>query len=370
MSRIALYLPDLNAGGAEQVMLKLAGSFSSCGHRVDIVLARAEGMLLDSIPDGVNMVDLKAGRFLPGRLGFGIEAAGMLSKYLRNVRPKVLLSTLTGANLTAILAVRLSLASETRLVLREASSIVNLRNSMYRFLLKKTYPWADHIITVSQQIGAELVGVYGLSPESISPIPNPIDIERIRTQGMEVPNHPWYVLHELPVIISAGRLTPAKDFETLIRAFAIVRERINARLLILGEGPLRKDLQTLITRLGLEEDIELPGFVMNPYPFIKHSELFVLSSRWEGFPNVLLEALALQTEVVATDCPTGPKELLASGTYGHLVAPGDYESLAVKIQDVLQGNSSPSQSLINRAMQYRLDNITAQYLERLLVEGE
>jgi glycosyltransferase involved in cell wall biosynthesis len=150
----------------------------------------------------------------------------------------------------------------------------------------------------------------------------------------------------------------------LIEAFAQVRKSHPTRLLILGEGEERPQLEALIRQLGLEQDVNLPGFVSNPYPYMAHAALFVLSSRWEGLPTVLVEAMSLRTPVIATDCPSGPREILGNGQYGQLVPVGDSSALALAIQNFLvNGGACPCEESWKP---YELDFVTDQYLNMLL----
>jgi len=178
-------------------------------------------------------------------------------------------------------------------------------------------------------------------------------------------NHPFYVTHTDPVILGVGRLEEQKDFASLINAFSLVHERIPARLVILGEGQDRHALQALIDSLGLQEWIDLPGFDINPFAFMKRSAVFVLSSKWEGLPNALIQALTCGCPVVSTDCLSGPAEILNDGEYGHLVPVGDAQALAEAILAVLQGSTrKPPQNWLN---QFKPETIIPQYLTILCV---
>jgi glycosyltransferase involved in cell wall biosynthesis len=196
-------------------------------------------------------------------------------------------------------------------------------------------------------------------------VPNPVITNELFELAKTPLHHPWFKPKESPVILAAGRLTRQKDFPTLIQAFALVRPNFAARLIILGEGRDRTILQDLIVRLSLQDWIDLPGFVTNPYAYMKQADLFVLSSRWEGSPNVLTEAMALGLPVVATDCQSGPREILQEGRLGPLVPVGDSKALSQAMLRVLQ-DPLPAHQLEEGVKKYR-DVISAQrYLDIML----
>ena len=179
----------------------------------------------------------------------------------------------------------------------------------------------------------------------------------------EALDHPWFLPGEPPVILGVGRLTQAKDFPTLIRAFALVRKKHPARLMILGEGEERSKLETLVQELGLEKEVSLPGFVDNPYKYMKRAAVFVLSSKWEGFGNVLVEAMALGTPVVSTNCPSGPAEILENGRWGRLVPVGDVYALAEAIIETLDEEHHPD--VANRAKDFAVELAVEKYINVL-----
>lgn len=300
MTHIALFLPDLNGGGAERVMLTLAKYFVRQGHRVDLVLARAEGALLPLLPPTVRLVDLRVGWRNWGLLGLAVSATLKLMAYLRREQPDVLLSTLTGANLVAVLA-RQFAGNTVRLVLREASTLRNVKSRFRLWLMRRLYIRADVVVALTEVMYQEIISVLGLPPSRLTCIPNPVDVDFIRSQAMMDLKHPWFTLGDLPIIISIGRLSPPKDFVTLIRAVAELRSRgVEFRLVILGEGPLRDELEDLVREFQIESNVLMPGFDVNPYRWIARCQIFVLSSLWEGYPNVVLEALALGKPVLMT----------------------------------------------------------------------
>jgi glycosyltransferase involved in cell wall biosynthesis len=350
-------------GGAERSMLKLAGGIAARGYTVDLVLvARAEGPFLAEVPASVRLVDLKASRLM--------TSLPALVRYLRREQPAALLSVLR-ANIMALLARRLA-GVPTRVVVSERNTLSqqarhyasDLRMRLTPQLVRRFYPWADGIVAVSKGVADDLVQVARIPRERISVIYNPIVTPDLRAKAQAPLEHPWFGSGEPPVILAVGRLTAQKDYPTLIQAFAQVRKTRAARLLILGEGEERPVLEALVRQLGLEQDVRMPGFILNPYPFMVQAALFVLSSRWEGLPGVLIEALYCGAPLIATDCPSGPREILAEGKYGLLVPVGDPIALSRAIEATLAGNRThpPRESWLP----FELETVVSQYINVLL----
>jgi len=337
--KLALFLPSLRGGGAERVMVNLARGFVERGLQVDLVLAKAEGPYLSRVSSEVQVVDLGARRVLYSLPG--------LVRYLRRERPQAMLSALNHANIVAIWA-KILARVKTRLVVSEHNTLslstTNapfVRAKFMPLLIGTFYPYADAVVAVSHGVAEDLIAQTGLPAEKIKVIYNPVVTPELFTKAEEPLDHPWFRPGEPPVVLGVGRLTKQKDFLTLIRAFALVRKERPARLMILGEGEERPNLEALVRELGLEEDVALPGFVENPYKYMKRAAVFVLSSRWEGLSNVLIEALALGTPVISTDCPSGPAEILEGGKWGRLVPVGEPRVLAYAILETLQGKRDP-----------------------------
>jgi glycosyltransferase involved in cell wall biosynthesis len=204
------------------------------------------------------------------------------------------------------------------------------------WLIARGFPRAHAIVAPSQGAAENLARVTGIPRDSIEVIDNPVVSASLISKSRLPTDHHW-LAGNIPVVIGIGRLTRQKDFATLLRAFAVVRRQRPARLIILGEGEDRPALADLAMNLGIADDVDLPGFVANPYAILSRAALFVLSSRWEGLPGVLIEALACGTKVVATDCPSGPREILDNGAYGQLVPVGDDKAMAVAILRAITG---------------------------------
>jgi glycosyltransferase involved in cell wall biosynthesis len=359
--RLAIFLPGLYDGGAERTLLNLAEGIAARGFPVDLVLARAEGPYMAEIPGSVRVIDLKATRVM--------TCLPALVRYLKNERPAALLATLY-ANIIAVWARRMA-GVPHRVVLNEQNTLTSvstgekdLRWKLYPELAKWFYPWADGITAVSKGVADDLMKATGLSGCQVQIIYNPIVTPDLLKKSKAPLDHPWFQVGEPPVILGVGRLTAQKAFDVLIEAFSKVRKSYMARLLILGEGDDRLMLEALVKRLGLEEEVDMPGFVANPYSYMAHAALFVLSSRWEGLPTVLVEAMAVGTPVVATDCPSGPREILEGGRYGQLVPVNDPDALALAMNNFLE---NPTTSLTDECWKrFELDFVTDQYLSLLL----
>ncbi len=318
-------------------MLNLAHGFAEGGYAVDLLLAQAKGPYLGDVHDSVRLVDLKASRVL--------TSLPALARYLRREQPKALISALNYANVVALWARRLAgvpsrvLVNEQNTISRSARNSARRRQRMVPYLVKRFYPWADYVIGNSQGVAADLSQVTGLPRERIKILYNPVITPEVREKARTPLNHTWFEAGQPPVVLAVGRLAKQKDFPSLIRAFAQVRQTRPARLLILGEGLDRPALEALVNQLGLGDDVAMPGFVDNPYAYMSRASLYVLSSRWEGLPTVLIEALYCGPPIIATDCPSGPREILARGQHGLLVPVGDVTALTQAIEAGLAGKT-------------------------------
>ncbi len=337
--RIALVTNAMEGGGAQRAFAKLASGIAATGREVDLVLGRAAGPYLDEVSPDVRIVDLGVSRF--GR------AVVPLARYLRSTRPLAVYSALDYVNVVTVLAHGLARV-DTRLVVSErntlsvaAASSPNRSTRWMPTLVRHIYPRADAVVAVSSGVADDLVAGCGLSPRQLRVLPNPVvtpQLFRMRDEPVDLPSlRGWLEEASVPVVLAVGRLVPQKDFGVLMEAFAQVRRARPARLVVLGEGPLRAELEALARHLGVAADVALPGFCANPYPVMAAADAFVLSSRWEGSPGVLIEAMACGAPVVATDCPSGPRQVLDGGRHGRLVPVGDRDALATGIVDVLAG---------------------------------
>ena len=324
--KIAIFVPTLAFGGVERVMVNLAQGFSDRGFEVDLVAPQVEGEFQSQVPNRVRVVDLQAKQVL--------TSLPRLVGYLRRERPSVVLTAMEHSSVAAIWArafarvpTRVIATVHTNLseVVKHAPSAkVRLVPLVCRAFLHR----ADAIVAVSRGVADDLAKHAPKTRSRTKVIYNPVITDDILSQAKESVDHPWFQPGEAPVILGAGRLAEQKDFATLIRAFALVRRQRPVRLAILGEGEERQHLEALAADLGVGQDIWMPGYEQNPYRYMSKAALFVLSSAWEGFGNVLVEALAVGAPVVATDCRDGPREILEAVGQGRLVGVGDVEALA------------------------------------------
>jgi glycosyltransferase involved in cell wall biosynthesis len=365
-TKLAFFLQDLVGGGAERVMLTLAGGFADRGYDVDFVLVRAKGHRLADVPPNVRVVTLGTRRTAYSIL--------RLARYLRRERPQALLSALVHVNIAAILAARLS-GADPRVIITEHNQVTEnaarARSLVIRLAHRAIgwlYPLADEIVAVSAGVAESLMEYSGLEKHRVSVIHNPVVTPALHDKALAAVTHRWFAPDQPPVILGAGRLTAQKDFTNLLHAFAIVRRSRPARLVILGEGPERAALCDLIARLDVSADVDMPGFDANPYGYMSRASLFVLSSAWEGLPTVLIEAMACGTPVVATDCRSGPDEILVGGRFGELVPVADPAALAAAILRTLE-RPPPAQALRARAGDFSIERAVDHYAGLALGAG-
>jgi glycosyltransferase involved in cell wall biosynthesis len=359
--RIAFFLPTLAGGGAERVALNLLKGMLARDIQLDLVLADATGPYLDQVPAGVRLIDLGTGRVT--------KAIPALAKYLKETKPVALLSHMNHANVAAILARELA-RSKAKLVVVEHDTLSAVKSelSRSRFLppaMKWLYPRATSIVGVSQGVSTDLDQELGFRPGTVKTVYNPVISPDLIAKASQPVDHPWFQPDQPPVFLAVGRFTPQKDFSNLIQAFGLLRKQKDARLMILGEGDLRGELEAEIASLELGNDVSLPGFVQNPYAYMSKSTAFVLSSRWEGLPTVLIEAMACGCAVVSTNCPSGPDEILGSGKYGMLVPIENAPALAAAMVKTLEHPLDKSNS-IDRGMYFSTDRAVSDYLDLLL----
>lgn len=313
--RVMFFLSALYSGGGEKVTLELAQELAHQSLEVDIVILQHRGAFTNMVPRNVAVVDLKAERM--------VEALVPLVRYLRHARPDVALATGVHTNILLILA-RLFSFRKTRVILRVGvplsivfSHYTHIKDRLLVPLLSRLlYRLADGVVAVSQGIADDLNKTLYLDPDRITTIYNPISIDKMKQESDKSAKHPWLTDKKIPVIVAAGRLRFQKGFDVLIKAVALLNKENSVRLIILGGGDGLNDLKEKAKALDVSDMLDFMGFVLKPHAFMALADVFVLSSRWEGFPNVLIEAMALGVPVVATDCVSGPREILAPQSVG------------------------------------------------------
>jgi glycosyltransferase involved in cell wall biosynthesis len=339
--RVALFLPNLTGGGAERATVNLAAGFAERGVPTDLVLVSREGPLLDFVPPAVRLIDLNAPRML--------RAFWPLAAYLKKEKPKVLLAALDHANLLAMVAARVPgvrtktvISIHTTMGQTKTGADWSFRERAVPRLLVRMHRWADAIVAVSNGVAEDFSHLAKIPKDGIHVIPNAVITDAFLRAASEAAPHPW-LQEDVPVVLGVGRLVPGKNFSALINAFGRVARERRARLMLLGDGPERELLEGVVRRQGLDDCVYMPGFVSNPYAYMKRASVLVLSSDCEGLPTVLIESLALGTPVVSTDCPSGPREILRDGTLGALVPVGNIQALSEAIAAALRnGRHVPS----------------------------
>jgi glycosyltransferase involved in cell wall biosynthesis len=368
--RIALFIGCFGGGGIERNTAQIAHCLVKLGVEIDLVLDKGGSPHLWRMPPETRIIDLKASslwKSLPG-----------LVRYLRQERPLAMFAADHYPNEIAIMARKIAgvstrtIVSERNQLSKTARNSTQIKARLAPLFARFLYPLADGIMAVSHGVAQDLAETASLPLERIETIYNPVINPEMLLKAKEPVEHPWFAPGEPPVILGVGKLEQQKDFPTLIQALAKVRRSQPARLMILGWGPDRPQLEALVKDLELEDAVYLPGYIKNPYPYMKRAAVFALSSAWEGLPTVLIEAMALGTPVVSTDCESGPLEILAGGKYGYLTPVGDSEALADSILQVLSGN--PKSVDAHWLDQFGLENATQKYVKILglaeLVSGD
>ncbi len=396
---LSIYVENLDGGGVQVVCLRLATAFATRGYRVELVVTAADGILADRLPAGIAVVELAASsrlqaaatalRSCVGAASTLLRATLMtreddncfkhlsgLAAYLEQRRPPVLLAATPYKNLEALLARRLT-ANRTRIFISEHNSLswghslsVARHQAILGALQGRLYPEADGIIAVSAGVAADMARRAGIDRNRISVIYNPVVTPELSRLAAEPVVHPWLQPGEPPVVLAVGRLGAAKDLPMLVRAFGRLRRRRPVRLIILGKdrNPRKTEkriaaLKTLAGEFDAADDLDFPGYAANPFVWMARAGVLAVSSRNEGFCNVLAEALACGCPVVSTDCPSGPAEILDDGRYGRLVPVGDDAAMAAAL-DATLSEPRDEERLRARAGLFSVDQAVDAY-ERL-----
>lgn len=339
-------------------MRNLIPAIARRGYAVDQLKVQRHGPELGDVP-GVRVIDLGSRHVY--------SSLPAVARYLRRERPAVMLSDKDKVNRSAVIA-RWWAGSDVRLVLRSGTTIsVDLANRgpvdrwMQRASMSWLYRAAHAVVVPSDAAGRDLVAYTGLPAALVRTVSSPVLPLRIFETDAPRPDHPWFAPGEPPVILGVGELSPRKDFATLLRAFASIRDRRACRLLILGRGIEREALLAEAAHFGVADDFALPGFSAEVFAYMTHAAAFALCSRWEGMPVALIEALGCGTPVVATDCPGGSRELLQDGALGALVPVGDAAALASALEGLLEQAKQPERNRA-AARRYEIEAATTEYL--------
>ena len=364
--RLALFCDDLEGGGVQRMTINLANHFVKEGFEIDLLLSRSKGPFKRLLDPSVNIVDLGYSRVL-----LSIPAVIL---YLRRRKPEGMLCAITNVNIVGILAGLLS-RTRTRIVISERNHLSTASTNapgwrkrvLLPLLARLFYAKADAIVGISEGVTDDLEKNFGLPPSLLTTIYNPVVTPGMADLLRADANHQWLIEKQQPVLVTSGRLVPQKDYPTLLRAFRLLRQHRTCRLLVLGEGEDRTELELLADSLGIRDDVNFLGFVSNPLAYIIKCDLFVLASAWEGFGNVLVEALYCGLSIVATDCSSGPSEILQHGCYGVLTPVGDDKALAAAMDAQLDNPSSQAKQK-ERSLDFSVEIISKQYLRLLLGE--
>jgi glycosyltransferase involved in cell wall biosynthesis len=357
----AIYLHDLSPGGVERQSLVLARELQARGADIALVVHQMRGELIPLLPEGIPVVNLRGTRTL--------HDVFRLRQYLLDHKPDVLLANVDHNNIAAALAKGLT-GGDTKLVICQHNPIsagfhatVNWKHRVVPLCYRALGSAVDHVVAVSNGIAGEMEQSAGFPADKVSTIFNAVIGDDFDERASETINHPWLMDKDVPVFVNAGRLVEMKDHRNLLHAFALYRQRRSGRLIILGVGPMRDELIQLTHVLGIAEYVDFAGFIENPLPFMRMADAFVLSSRSEGFGNVLVEAMGCGTPVISTDCPHGPADILSEGEYGVLVPPQDHDALAIGLDQILDQRALwPAERLRTRAAAFSYERCADSYL--------
>jgi glycosyltransferase involved in cell wall biosynthesis len=358
---VAIYLHDLTGGGVERQSLIIAEELRRHGIDVTLVVHRLRGPLVRQVPPGLRVIDLGSSRTL--------QDIPRLAGFMRREQPDILIANVDINNIAALLAKAAGFC-RTKVVIcqHNAISAGSLESDRwayrhiglaYRFL----GALIERAVAVSSGVADELVTLGGVPRNRVVTINNPVVGPDFATRRDEVITHPWFSQPGRPVFVTAGRMVAIKDHAAMLRALAIHRERFASRLIILGTGPLQAELTDLAHHLGVTDAVDFQGFHPNALPFLRQADAFLLSSRAEGFGNVIVEALACGTPVISTRCDHGPSEILDGGRYGILVEPLDPSALAAAMNEVGSLRKRfPADVLRQRANEYSYAACASRYV--------
>ncbi len=370
MLSIAVYMNDLSGGGSERTNLDLIQQWRGAGHVVTLLLHARSGELVQTLPPDLPVIAFNTGRSIADVLP--------LARYLRQNRPDILITSLDHNNIVGMLAKLLSRTGTPTIMCQhnpfntDSSRMTSWTYYVLPMLYRLLSPLAAGIVAVSEGVAADFSRVARRPLKHITTIYNPVIGPSFEAKAAEPVCHPWLDDSSAPVFIAAGRLVPQKNHPHLLRGFAkYCGSGGVGRLMILGDGPLRAELEQQAAELGIAERTTFLGFVQNPLPYISRAAAFVLTSRYEGFGNVLVEALGVGTPVISVDCDYGPSEIVADGRFGRLVPNNDVDALALALSPDLRG-VWPADMLRNRADHFSAAASGRRYLDlmrKILLEN-
>lgn len=363
---VMIVTSSFKGGGAEKVAVNLANQYSEDGMAVKLVVFDAAGPYRESVDKGVEIIDLKARGLL--------SAIFPLRRVLTENKPKRVICIIRPVNIVFCLAA--AFLSIERVVFREASTLNHIYNlKWYKryawlFIMRLSYAKANFVVANSEGTKQHLLKSKVLDESKIIVIDNPVIPSNVEELMREKIEHPFFLEPGLQVILNVGRLHKEKNHKLLVSAFSIVSKyNDSARLIILGEGGEKDRILDMVEALGLKEKVSVVSFKKNPFPYYRNADLFVLSSNFEGFGNVVVEALSSGNPVISTDCHGGPRGILGDGEYGVLVPSGDVNCLAEAIESVLDGKVTfPGDLLVKRSQEYTVSAIAKKYWS--VISGE
>lgn len=364
-TKLLILRPTMGQGGADRVTLNLLQLIDRDHFDISLVLNKAKGELIDEIPEGIDVHELNAWNLWTAWLP--------LVRAIREINPDIVFSTSSGANIVAVMA-RSILGKRFRLVLSERNVLYHGRKTLKRRIVvqlkRMLYHKADCITSVSGGVKQDLVDMLGIAPQRIKVVYNPVVTDDLPELMQQEVDHPWF-RDPIPIVLGVGRLVREKDFETLIKAFERVRRNRACRLVILGHGPLNRSLRRCVRRLGLESEVWFAGYDKNPFRYMARCSLFVLSSRDEGLPGVLIQAMACGAPVISTNCHAGPEEIITGGVDGLLVPVGDVDALAGQMEFCLDNEDAcrrMAQKARKSVSRFSVEAVLPQYLDALINE--
>lgn len=358
--KIAIVVHNLKGGGAEKMMVRLANALAEAGDEVSLVLLTGGGVNKALVAPAVSVVELCSPRT--------VMSLWRLRCHLRDARPDRILAALTHVNVIATLACA-SLGMLKRLYVSERNAFSRDKQVNPELLVRIAYTVApllyrlqpNPVICVSQGVAEDLVATTLVTERDVVWAPNPVLDNNFEQLSYGSPSHPWLQDKDVPTLVAAGRLANQKGFDLLIAAVARINASQPCRVVIFGEGELRAELLAQAEQLAISDKVSLPGYCTDVLAEMAHSDLFVLSSRFEGSPNVLVEAMATGVPVVATDCPYGPDEILEGGRVAPLVPAEDVAALAAAIVSALNDSNDGKAQRWARARRYTSANAAAAY---------